>query len=226
MSARKPHKHQPASFAWTPQNKVWCEAQLKKYPEDRPASCVIPFLWRGQKQEGWVSIPMMEHIARELDMSYIRVYEVATFYTMFNLAPVGAVHVQVCGTTPCMLRGAGGLVETCKRVIGEPMHATEDGKLSWLEVECLGACVNAPMVQVSTKDNDHFYEDLTPEIFEDLLGKWRRGEKTNPGSQNPRRHTSDPDGGPTTLQEPSLYDGSGAAPIRELPNSKPLAPAE
>ncbi len=226
MSGRKPHKHQPASFAWTPENQAWCGAQLKKYPPGRQASCVIPFLWRGQKQEGWVSIPMIEAIARQLSMPYIRVYEVATFYTMFNLAPVGAFHVQVCGTTPCMLRGSKALNDVCERVIGEPMHATQDGKLSWLEVECLGACVNAPMVQVSTATDDHFYEDLTPEILEELLARFRRGEKPKAGTQNPKRRTSDPEGGPTTLKDPALYDGSAAAPIAELPNSKPPAPAE
>lgn len=226
MASRKPHKHQPASFAWTPENQAWCDAQMKKYPEGRQASCVIPFLWRGQKQEGWISISMMEHVARQLDMPYIRVYEVATFYTMFNLAPVGAFHVQVCGTTPCMLRGSRALNEVCERVIGEPMRATEDGKLSWLEVECLGACVNAPMIQVSTKEGDHYYEDLTPEILEEMLAKWRRGETVKPGTANPRRHTSDPDGGSKTLKDPALYDGSAAAPIEALPNSKPPAPAE
>ena len=226
MSARRPAKTQPTSFEWTADNQAWCDAQMKKYPEGRQASCVIPFLWRGQKQEGWVSIPMMEHVARQLEMPYIRVYEVATFYTMFNLAPVGEFHVQVCGTTPCMLRGSRALNEVCERIIGEPMHATEDGKLSWLEVECLGACVNAPMVQVSTKEGDHYYEDLTPEIFEDMLGKWRRGEVVKQGTVHPDRHTSDPIGENTSLTDPALYDGSAAAPIRELPNSKPAAPAE
>ncbi|GAB4526378.1 MAG: NADH-quinone oxidoreductase subunit NuoE [Amphiplicatus sp.] len=226
MSARRPAKNQPASFEWTPENKAWCDEQLKKYPPGRQASCVIPFLWRGQKQEGWVSIPMMEQIARQLDMPYIRVFEVATFYTMFNLAPMGAHHVQVCGTTPCALRGAGDLIEVCRRVIGAPHHPTADGKLSWAEVECLGACVNAPMAQVSTRDADHYYEDLTPALLEEMLEKWRRGEKVAPGTANPKRHTSDPEGGPTTLKDPALYDGSAAAPIGELPNARPPAPAE
>jgi len=226
MAARRPAKNQPSSFEWTTENLRWCEAQTKKYPEGRQASCVIPFLWRGQKQEGWVSIPMMEAIARQLDMPYIRVFEVATFYTMFNLAPQGEVFVQVCGTTPCMLRGAGELIEVCERTIGAQNHPTPDGKLSWLEVECLGACVNAPMAQVSTKDGDHYYEDLTPSVLEEMLAAWRRGEKVKPGTRNPGRRTSDPEGKKTSLIDPSLYDGSAARPVATLPNSKPPAPAE
>jgi len=226
MASRKPAKEQPASFAWNADNQSWCDAQMKKFPEGRQASCVIPFLWRGQKQEGWISIPMMEAIAKQLDMPYIRVYEVSTFYTMFNLVPVGQNYVQLCGTTPCMLRGAHDLREVCKDVIGPENHVSDDGKLSWLEVECLGACANAPMVQISTKDGDHYYEDLTPEIFEDLLGKLRKGEEIKIGTANPKRHTSDPEGENTTLTDPSLYDGSAAQPIRELPNSRPTAPAE
>ena len=225
MAARKPAKDQPAAFAWTEANKAWCDEQLKKYPQGREASCVIPFLWRGQKQEGWISVPMMEAIARQLDMPYIRVYEVATFYSMFNLAPVGEYFVQVCGTTPCMLRGSKDLNAVCERVIGEQNHPTADGKLSWLEVECLGACVNAPMVQVSTKDGDHYYEDLTPEIFEDMLARFRRGENVKIGTAHPDRKTSNPAGDLTTLTDPSLYDGSRAAIIRELPNAAPKAPA-
>ncbi|MFQ5563746.1 MAG: NADH-quinone oxidoreductase subunit NuoE [Parvularculaceae bacterium] len=226
MSVRRPTKNQPASFEWTPENKAWCDEQRKKYPEDRQASCVIPFLWRGQKQEGWVSIPMMEHIARQLDMPYIRVYEVATFYSMFNLEPVGEIHVQVCGTTPCMLRGSKELNKICERVIGPAHRVSEDGKFSWLEVECLGACVDAPMVQVSTRDSDHYYEDLTPEILEDLLAKLKDGEEVKIGSANPNRNTSEPESGLTTLTDPALYDGSAAAPIKELPNSNPAAPGE
>ncbi len=223
MATRKPAKTQPPSFAWSEENRAWCEAQTKKYPAGRQASCVIPFLWRGQKQEGWISIPMMEAIARQLEMPYIRVYEVATFYSMFNLAPVGEHFVQVCGTTPCMLRGSRALNDVCERVIGKQGHVTSDGKLSWLEVECLGACVNAPMVQISTKDGDHYYEDLTPELFEEMLAKLRRGENVKIGTANPRRRTSNPEGDLTSLTDPALYDGSRAAPIVALPNSKPAA---
>ena len=225
MASRRPAKNQPASFQWSDANKAWCEAQKKKYPADRQASCVIPFLWRGQKQEGWISIPMMEEIARELSMPYIRVYEVATFYTMFNLAPVGKFHVQLCGTTPCMLRGAHELREVCKKVIGEENHVSDDGKFSWLEVECLGACCNAPMVQISTNENDHYYEDLTPAIFETLLADLRDGKDVKIGTQNPKRNTSDPEGDDTTLTDTSLYDGSRAEPLKEIPNAHP-APAE
>ena len=221
MAVRRPAKDQPASFEWTPENRNWCDAQMRKYPQGRQASCVIPFLWRGQKQEGWVSIPMMEAIARQLEMPYIRVYDVATFYTMFNLEPVGEFFVQLCGTTPCMLRGAQELREVCKKEIGPENKVSGDGKLSWLEVECLGACCNAPMVQISTRDGDHYYEDLTPELFEDLIGKLRRGELVKIGTQNPMRHTSDPEGDNTTLADPSLYDGSRAQPLKEIPNAAP-----
>ncbi|MHA7872342.1 MAG: NADH-quinone oxidoreductase subunit NuoE [Hyphococcus sp.] len=221
MAVRRPAKNQPASFEWTPENKAWCETQIRKYPEGREASCVIPFLWRGQKQEGWISIPMMEAIARQLSMPYIRVYEVATFYTMFNLTPVGEFYVQLCGTTPCMLRGAQDLREVCKRVIGPENAVSEDGKLSWIEVECLGACCNAPMVQISTKDHDHYYEDLTTENFETLLNDLRAGREVKRGTQNPKRHTSDPEGENTTLNDPSLYDGSRARPLSSIPNASP-----
>jgi len=223
MAVRKPAAMQPPSFAWSAENQRWCDAQIRKYPEGRQASCAIPFLWRGQKQEGWVTIPMMEAIARQLSMPYIRIYEVATFYTMFNLAPVGEHFIQLCGTTPCMLRGAHELREICKRVIGPESHVADDGKLSWLEVECLGACTNAPMVQISTKDSDHYYEDLTPEIFEALLERLRRGEKVKIGTQHPGRHTSDPEGENTTLTDPALYDGSRAQPLKEIPNAAPGA---
>ena len=221
MASRRPAKDQPASFEWTGANKAWCDEQIRKYPEGRQASCVIPFLWRGQKQEGWISIPMMEAIARQLEMPYIRVYEVATFYTMFNLEPVGEYFVQVCGTTPCMLRGAQDLREVCKKEIGPESRVSEDGKFSWLEVECLGACCNAPMIQMSTKDGDHYYEDLTPEILEDLIAKLRRGEEVKIGTQHPGRHTSDPEGENTTLNDPALYDGSRAQPLKEIPNAAP-----
>ncbi len=225
MANRKPAKDQPASFKWSAENKTWCERQVQKFPEGRQASAVIPFLWRGQKQEGWISIPMLEAIAKQLDMPYIRVYEVVTFYTMFNLAPVGEFFVQLCGTTPCMLRGAHDLREVAKKVIGAENHVSDDGKLSWLEVECLGACCNAPMVQISTSESDHYYEDLTPENFEALLNDLRAGKEVKAGTQNPNRHTSDPEGENTTLTDPSLYDGSAAKPLAKIPNAQP-APAE
>ncbi|MEM9705670.1 MAG: NADH-quinone oxidoreductase subunit NuoE [Pseudomonadota bacterium] len=221
MAVRRPSKNQPKDFAWSAENAAWCADQIKKFPEGRQASCVIPFLWRGQKQEGWISIPMMEAIAAQLEMPYIRVYEVATFYTMFNLEPVGDYFVQVCGTTPCMLRGSDALREVCKKVIGQESVVTDDEKFSWLEVECLGACVNAPMVQISTRESDHYYEDLTADIFEDLLAKLSAGEEVKIGTANPKRHTSDPEGDGLALIDPALFDGSAAAPIKTLPNSEP-----
>ena len=221
MAARKPARQQPETFQWTEENLQWCEGQIAKYPEGRQASAVIPFLWQAQKQEGWISIPAMEAIAQQLDMPYIRVYEVATFYTMFNLVPVGKYFVQLCGTTPCMLRGAEDLKDVCRKVIGAENRITESGNLSWLEVECLGACCNAPMVQI----NDYYYEDLTPEKFEEILLKLDREEYVEPGTFNPGRHTSDPEGDNTSLNDPALYDGSAGKPVGKLPNSEPT-PAE
>ena len=219
MAERTPSRRQPDGFAWTPENAAWCEAQVAKYPEGRQASAVIPFLWRAQKQEGWVTIPAMEEIARQLDMPYIRVYEVATFYTMFNLKPEGKYFVQLCGTTPCQLRGSEELIEVCREMIGPQHTISPSGNLSWLEVECLGACCNAPMVQI----NDYYYQDLTPQILRDILTALDKDEYVEPGVFNPERHTSDPEGGNTTLTDPALYDGSRAKPV-SLPNAE--APAE
>ncbi|MEO1658687.1 MAG: NADH-quinone oxidoreductase subunit NuoE [Pseudomonadota bacterium] len=215
MADRTPTRNQPESFAWNDENSAWCEAQMKKYPEGRQASAVIPFLWQAQKQEGWISIAAMELIAKQLDMPYIRVYEVATFYTMFNLRPVGKYFVQLCGTTPCMLRGSNELVDVCKEIIGPQNTVNASGNLSWLEVECLGACCNAPMVQI----NDYYYQDLTPETFRDILQKLDRGEYVEPGVFNEGRHTSDPEGENTTLTDNSIYDGSSATPITTLPGT-------
>ena len=154
MSVRRLNEEQPTEFAFTPENVSWAEGQIAKYPEGRQASAIIPLLWQAQKQaNGWLPEPAIRHVADMLDMPYIRALEVATFYTMFNLSPVGAHFVQLCGTTPCWLRGADDLKEVCRTMIGEQGEITEDGQLSWLEVECLGACVNAPMVQI----NDDFY---------------------------------------------------------------------
>ena len=158
---------------------------------------MIPVLWRAQEQnDGWVTRPAMEYVAKLLDMSYIRVYEVATFYTMFQLAPVGRkAHVQVCGTTPCRLRGADDLIKVCKnRIHHHPFELSADGDFSWEEVECLGACVNAPMVQVF-KDT---YEDLTPETLGKVLDGFASGKPVAPGSQSGRQFSA-PLGGATTL---------------------------
>ena len=145
---RRLHPEQPDSFAFTPANQAWAEAQITKFPEGRQASAVIPLLWRAQEQEGWVSKPAIEHIADMLGMAYIRVLEVTSFYFMFQMKPVGSVaHIQVCGTLSCMICGAEDLVGVCQEKIASSAHAlSNDGKFSWEEVECLGSCSNAPMV--------------------------------------------------------------------------------
>ncbi|MCG8442350.1 MAG: NADH-quinone oxidoreductase subunit NuoE [Caulobacterales bacterium] len=218
MSVRRLAPAQPESFIWAPDSVMKVEFWLGKYPADRKRSAVIPLLWLAQKQEGWVSEPAMRLIADQLEMPYIRVYEVATFYTMFNLAPVGRHHVQLCGTTPCALRGAEELKRVCEQRIGKQMAVTPDGALSWLEVECLGACVNAPMVQISSTESDHYYEDLTPAVFETLLDDLAAGREARPGSQV-GRDTSAPAGGQTTLTDLGLYDGARGRPMTKLPNT-------
>lgn len=207
MSVRRLADQQPASFAFTAENLAWAQQQIAKYPEGRQASAVIPILWRAQEQSGgWLPEKAIECVARMLDMAPIRVLEVATFYTMFQLAPVGRkAHVQLCGTTPCMLRGAEELRRVCERRIHhEPFHLSADGDFSWEEVECLGACVNAPMVLIG----DDTYEDLTPETFEQVLGALARGETPTPGPQNGRQFSA-PIGGDTTLTDPAVYGERG-----------------
>ena len=196
MSLRRLHPDQPESFAFTPENLAWAEAQIAKYPEGRQASAIIPLLWRAQEQEGWLTRPAIEAVADMLGLARIRALEVATFYFMFQLAPTGSVaHVQVCGTTPCMLCGSEALIETCqKKIAKKPHQLSGDGKFSWEEVECLGACANAPMAQIG-KD---YYEDLTPERLSAILDAFARGEVPTPGPQN-GRFASEPLGGPTTL---------------------------
>ena len=216
MSGRHLAEVQPDSFAFTPESAKDVDFWLGKYPEARKRSAVIPLLWIAQKQEGWVSIPAMERIADQLGMPYIRVLEVATFYTMFNLAPVGTHLIQLCGTTPCALRGAEALKDVLARRIGPKGATSPDGLFTWMEVECLGACCNAPMVQISNAAGDHYYEDLTPQILDQLLDAFERGETPKPGPQIARR-ASAPEGDPVTLTDPSLYDGSRARKV-ELPN--------
>ena len=195
MSLRRLHRQQPSAFAFKPENKSWAEKEILKYPPGRQASAVIALLWRGQEQEGWVSKPMIEEVARFLGLPYIRVLEVATFYTMFNLAPVGRHLVQVCTTTPCWLAGSDDVVAACKKhIAANPETISADGLFSWMEVECLGACVNAPMMQIG-KD---FYEDLDTRKTEAIFAALRRGEQPKPGPQN-TRHSSEPIGGPITL---------------------------
>src|SRR6478752_4140902 len=201
MSVRRlaPKEVQPASFAFNAENAAWAKTVIARYPEGRQASAVIPLLWRAQEQhDNWVSEAMIRVIADMLDMAYIRVLEVATFYTMFQLAPVGKkAHVQVCGTTPCRLRGAEDLIHVCEhRIHHEPFHLSKDGNFSWEEVECLGACVNAPMVLIG-KDT---YEDLTKETFGKVLDGFAKGKPVKPGPQIDRQFSA-PMGGPTTLKE-------------------------
>ncbi|TLP49000.1 NADH-quinone oxidoreductase subunit NuoE [Cohaesibacter sp. CAU 1516] len=206
MSVRRLHSEQPASFDFSAENLEWAQRVIKRYPEGRQASAVIPILMRAQEQEGWISKPAIEYVADMLSMPYIRVLEVATFYTQFQLQPVGAkAHIQVCGTTPCMLRGAEDLIRVCKnKIANKPFTLSEDGNFSWEEVECAGTCVNAPMIQIF-KDT---YEDLTPEILEDLIAKIDAGKEIKPGSQQEGRIGSAPAEGPVTLTDPALYDGS------------------
>jgi len=207
MSLRRlaPPQIQPAAFAFTGENADWAKGQIAKYPPGRQASAVISLLWKGQEQEGWVTHPMIEEIAKMLSMPFIRVLEVATFYTMFNLEPVGTYLVQVCTTSPCWLRGSDAVVDACKKHI-HPHEKTvsADGKFSWMEVECLGACVNAPMLQVGSD----FYEDLDGPSTERLIDELRAGNVPKPGPQNGRRVSSEPEGGALTLTDASLYDGS------------------
>ena len=206
MAVRKlaPPELQPDTFAFTPENEAWADQEIAKYPPGRQASAVIALLWRAQQQHhGWLPQKAMEAVAAKLDMAPIRVMEVATFYTMFNLDPVGKYFIQFCGTTPCALRGAGAIKDVLERRVGEERHVSADGMFSWLEVECLGACCNAPMVQI----NDHYYEDLTAETFEKLLEDLAAGRSVKTGSQIGRR-SSEPHLAVTTLTEPRLYDGS------------------
>ena len=195
MSVRRLAAEQPEAFAFTKANLDWAKGQIKKYPEGKQASAVLALLWRAQEQMGgWLPEPALRYVAELLGLPFIRLYEIATFYTMFNLAPVGRHFVQVCGTTPCWLRGADEIKETCRRLIGASGHVTSDGMFSWTEVECLGACVNAPMAQI----NKDYYEDLTPASLERALTDLREGREVKPGPQD-GRHSSEPFRGPKTL---------------------------
>ncbi|MCJ8143143.1 NADH-quinone oxidoreductase subunit NuoE [Ancylobacter sp. A5.8] len=232
MSVRRlaPKELQPESFAFTAENLDWAQKTIAKYPAGRQASAVIPLLMRAQEQaDGWVSEPAMRYVGEMLGMPPIRVYEIATFYTQFQLLPVGRkAHIQVCGTTPCMLKGAGDLMKVCKHKIHpEPFHLSENGNLSWEEVECAGACVNAPMVQV-VRD---VYEDLTPEILENIIDAFDRGEHPKVGPQNGRK-SSEPVTGLRVLISPELFDGSmvgqgaGLAAAREAIAAREAAAAQ
>ena len=213
MAVRRLAAEQPESFAFTAENLAWAQKVIERYPAGRQASAVIPLLWRAQEQnEGWVSEPAIRCVADMLGMPHIRVLEVATFYTMFQLQPVGKkAHIQVCGTTPCQLRGAEDLIRVCKSKIAAHAHElSADGNFSWEEVECLGACVNAPMVQIF-KDT---YEDLTPESLEKLIEDIAAGREVTPGPQVDRRFGA-PEGGPTTLTTLS-DDTVGALPFAHV----------
>jgi NADH-quinone oxidoreductase subunit E len=220
MSVRRLAEVQPESFEFTPENKAWAEKEIAKYPPGRQASAVIALLWRAQEQSGyWLPKPAIEKVAHMLDMPKIRVLEVATFYTMFNLEPVGRYYVQLCGTTPCMLRGAESIKAVLRKRVGESGHVTADGMFSWNEVECLGACCNAPMVQI----NQDYYEDLTPENFSRLLDDLAAGRAVSKGSQT-GRVSSEPVGKLTTLT--SLYGVDGrSGKMSAPPPANDQAPA-
>lgn len=243
MAVRRlaPKELQPASFAFSEENVAWARQTIAKYPEGRQASAVIPLLWRAQEQNGgWITEAIIRVVGEMLSMPYIRVLEVATFYTQFQLQPVGRkAHIQVCGTTPCQLRGAGDLISICKqRIHHDPFHLNESGDLSWEEVECLGACTNAPMLMVG-KD---VYEDLDKDSFNRLIDGFASGNPPKPGPQNGRQFSA-PITGPTTLTSdmsqtrtapatngdgPALTDAEPKRPgepanRRERPDPKPPA---
>ncbi len=224
MSVRRLAEKQPPSFAFTAENLDWAKAQIAKYPPGRQQSAVIPILWRAQQQAGgWLPQKAVEAVAEMLGMAKIRVLEVATFYTMFNLEPVGRFHVQLCGTTPCMLCGSEELKKVLRRQIGEEHHVSAEGTFSWTEVECLGACVNAPMVQI----NADYYEDLTPQTLTRILNDLAAGKTPKPGPQIDRQFSA-PVGEQTTLTDPSIYAGNGKAapPGAALGDSDAKKPGE
>ena len=209
MAERAPHPDTPelrerfGDFAWTEANAAEAKTIVARYPEGRQRSAVMPLLDLAQRQigaetntQGWLPIPVIEFVARELDMPVIRVLEVATFYTMYNLAPVGRFHVQVCGTTPCMLRGSDDILEACYKRGMTKGHTTADGLFTLTEVECMGNCSSAPMVQI----NDDNYEDLTPARLDHVLDELAAGRQPKTGTQEPGRHTVEPLGKPTNLE--------------------------
>ncbi|WP_197041918.1 NADH-quinone oxidoreductase subunit NuoE [Sandarakinorhabdus oryzae] len=189
-------------FSWTEANAAEAQRIFGLYPPGRQASAIMPLLWLAQYQVrdetgvAWLPVPVIEFVANQVGMPYIRAYEVASFYTMYNLKPIGRYHVQVCGTTPCMLRGSDDILKACKDKGLKKYGTTDDGLFTLTEVECLGACANAPMVQI----NDHNYEDLTYDSMTAILEMLARGEEPTVGSQIGRT-ASCPEGGPTTLQE-------------------------
>jgi NADH-quinone oxidoreductase subunit E len=221
LSVRRLAKEQPASFAFSAESLEKARWWIAKFPKGREQSAVIPLLWLVQKQEGWVPEPALRVVADLIGAPVIRVFENVTFYTMFQLSPVGTVaHIQVCGTTPCMLRGANDLKSVLEARIGSRDRPGEDGRFSWEEVECMGACANAPMAAIG----DYYYEDLTPGSLGGILDAFAAGETPKPGSAIDRQDCA-PEGGPLTLLDPALYDGSRAKPLTALPNLPETAPA-
>ena len=212
---------QPAAFAFSAENQAWAEKVIARYPAGRQQSAVIPILFRAQEQEGWVTRAAIEAVAKMLGMAYIRVLEVATFYTQFLLKPPGSnAHIMVCGTTPCMLRGAEELLDICRHKIAhDQLEVSADGKLSWEEVECPGACVNAPMIMIGSDT----YEDLTPNRFEEIVEAFRAGNGASikPGTQIDRQFSA-PESGPTTLLEAPTAERTYVA---FPPPAPPAAPA-
>ena len=203
LSATPEIRERWGAFAWTTENAKQAKVYIDRYPPGRQQSAIIPLLDLAQRQvgaethtQGWLPVPVIEFVARQIGVAYIRVYEVVTFYTMFNLAPVGRHHVQVCGTTPCMLRGSDDVLAACYDKGLKKGHVTADGLFTLTEVECLGACANAPMMQV----NDDNYEDLDYDRTVTVLEALARGETPTPGPQVDRK-TSCPEGGPTTLPQ-------------------------
>lgn len=192
------------SFEFASENKAKADKHIAKYPEGRQRSAVMPLLDLAQRQvgeetdtQGWLPLPVIEYVASYLDMPVIRVLEVATFYFMYNMKPVGKYHVQVCGTTPCMLRGSDDIISACKARDMKKGEVSEDGLWTLTEVECMGNCATAPMVQI----NDDNYEDLTVDRLDAVLDALAKGEQPKAGTQEPGRHTSEPSGGPTSLKE-------------------------
>jgi len=193
-----------SGFAWTKENAAKAQEIIARYPAGRQRSAVMPLLDLAQRQvgaetdtQGWLPIPVMEYVATYLDMPIIRVVEVASFYTMYNLVPVGRFHVQVCGTTPCMLRGSDDIMAACKKRGMAKGHTTADGMWTLTEVECMGNCASAPMVQI----NDDNYEDLTADRLDTVLDALASGKSPKAGTQEPGRHTVEPLGGPSTLKQ-------------------------
>jgi NADH-quinone oxidoreductase subunit E len=221
LSVRRLDKRQPPTFAFTAEALEKARWWIAKFPPGRQQSAVISVLWLVQKQEGWVPEPALRIVAELLSMPVIRVLEIATFYTMFQLSPVGTVaHIQVCGTSPCMLRGAGDLKRLLAERVGPRDHRSPDGRFSWEEVECMGACANAPMAAI----NDYYYEDLDARSLGALIDGFASGREPAPGSAIGRQGSA-PEGGALTLTDPALYNGSRARPLATLPNAPVKEPA-